>query len=69
LFPRMRERTPAPTGAAASFGLGAMSVPKFRPKPCFAIRISLGKEWVGHNSFFAPGKGWTFGPAGLFSSL
>jgi hypothetical protein len=55
LWPRIKERTPAPTGAAASFGSLPMSAPKSRPNPCFAIGRSLFEDPAGHNSFFAGG--------------
>jgi hypothetical protein len=44
LWPCIKERTPALTGAAPSFGLLPMSVPKFRPKLCFAITAACEKQ-------------------------
>jgi|SRR5665213_2081572 len=65
LWPRIKERTPAPMGAAASLGLGRMSVPKSRPKPCFAIPRSLWKEFAGHNAFFSTWQKLDIRPDGI----
>jgi hypothetical protein len=69
LLPRIKERTPALTGAPAdavsSFGLGPISVPKSRPKLCFAIAASVAKKTAGHNSFFAAKQRLDIWPGGI----